>query len=253
MEAELHARARQLQQLNEELRQAHARERRIAVALQETMLHTPGRFTIAVGEVVGHGLIADTVIDRHRSALSAATRTVQGPAQDLEVPGWAALRTLGRGSPGRHRRPGHGRLPQPSADLQRRPLPATHPHHLYDDLIERRGEDIDTGLTRLPSALATCTGFGAEHLADALLARLDVTSGATDDIVLVAVRLEHWSKCPDDHWSMIGPAPSAPPPAPGHRLRGRLRGEAAHTSPPLRLDGRRCPDGGHRSGASVAR
>lgn len=120
MEAELYARARQLQRLNEELRQAHARERRIAVALQETMLHTPdlarhpdvavrylpatgslnvcgdwydavdlpaGRFAVAVGDVVGHGLMAATVMGRLRSALSAATRTVHGPAQALEVLG----------------------------------------------------------------------------------------------------------------------------------------------------------------------
>ncbi|MFJ5034584.1 PP2C family protein-serine/threonine phosphatase, partial [Streptomyces sp. NPDC088560] len=120
MEAELYARARQLQRLNEELRQAHARERHIAVALQETMLHTPdlarhpdvavrylpavgalnvcgdwydavdlpsGRFAVAVGDVVGHGLMAATIMGRLRSALSAATRAVHGPAQALEVLG----------------------------------------------------------------------------------------------------------------------------------------------------------------------
>ena len=41
MEAELYARARELQHLNEELRQAHARERQVAVTLQEAMLHSP--------------------------------------------------------------------------------------------------------------------------------------------------------------------------------------------------------------------
>ncbi|MFJ5032368.1 PAS domain-containing protein, partial [Streptomyces sp. NPDC088560] len=120
MEAELYARARQLQQLNEELRQAHARERHIAVALQEAMLHSPDlarhpniavrylpatgslnvcgdwydavdlpadRFTVTVGDVVGHGLMAATIMGRLRSALSAATRTVHGPAQALEVLG----------------------------------------------------------------------------------------------------------------------------------------------------------------------
>ncbi|MCW7947358.1 protein phosphatase, partial [Streptomyces hygroscopicus] len=62
---------------------------------------------------------------------------------------------------------------------------------LYTDgLIERRGEDIDTGLTRLTSTLATCTEFGAEHLADALLARLGLASGAGDDIAMVVVRLD---------------------------------------------------------------
>jgi PAS domain S-box-containing protein len=41
MEAELYARSRELQRLNEELRQAHSRERQIAIALQGVMLHSP--------------------------------------------------------------------------------------------------------------------------------------------------------------------------------------------------------------------
>ncbi|MEU4038459.1 PP2C family protein-serine/threonine phosphatase [Streptomyces collinus] len=261
MEAELYARARQLQRLNEELRQAHARERRIAVALQETMLHTPdlarhpdiavrylpatgslnvcgdwydevdlsaGRFTVAVGDVVGHGLIAATIMGRLRSALSAAARTVHGPAQALEVLGLYARSVEGalaatavqvlidcRGRLLIYSSAGH---PPPvllhrdgSCDLLDQatdPPLGARPEHvprpqatttygpgdtlvLYTDgLIERRGEDIDTGLMRLMSTLATCTGFGAEHLADALLARLDVTSGASDDIALVVVRLQ---------------------------------------------------------------
>jgi serine phosphatase RsbU (regulator of sigma subunit) len=68
---------------------------------------------------------------------------------------------------------------------------------LYTDgLIERRGEDIYTGLTRLTDTLATCTGFGAEHLADALLAGLDLTSGASDDIAMVVVRLDAMTRPP---------------------------------------------------------
>jgi serine phosphatase RsbU (regulator of sigma subunit) len=261
MEAELYARARQLQQLNEELRQAHARERRIAVALQETMLESPdlaqhpniavrylpatgslnvcgdwydavdlpaNRFTVTVGDVVGHGLMAATVMGRLRSALSAATRTVHGPAQALEVLGLYARSVEGAlaatavqvmvdcrsqlliyssaghpppvllhpdGScqlldqatdPPLGARPEH--VPRPQATTTYTPGDALV---LYTDgLIERRGEDIDTGLTRLTTTLATCTEFGAEQLADALLARLDVASGAGDDIALVAVRLE---------------------------------------------------------------
>ncbi|MET8584155.1 SpoIIE family protein phosphatase [Streptomyces collinus] len=262
MEAELYARARQLQRLNEELRQAHARERRIAVALQETMLHTPdlarhpdiavrylpatgslnvcgdwydavdlsaGRFTVAVGDVVGHGLIAATIMGRLRSALSAAARTVHGPAQALEVLGLYARSVEGAlaatavqvliDCPGRlliYSSAGH---PPPvllhqdgSCDLLDQatdPPLGARPEHvprpqatttytpgdtlvLYTDgLIERRDEDIETGLIRLTSTLATCTGFGPEHLADALLARLDVTSGASDDIALVVVRLQN--------------------------------------------------------------
>lgn len=100
MEAELYARARELQQLNEELRKAHARERQIAVTLQEAMLQSPdlaghqdiavrympaagslnvcgdwydvvdlpGGFGVAVGDVVGHGLEAAAAMGMLRSA-----------------------------------------------------------------------------------------------------------------------------------------------------------------------------------------
>lgn len=267
MEAELYARARQLQRLNEELRQAHARERRIAVALQETMLHTPdlarhpdvavrylpatgslnvcgdwydavdlpaGRFAVAVGDVVGHGLMAATVMGRLRSALSAATRTVHGPAQALEVLGLYARSVEGAlaatavqvlvdchshlliyssaghpppvllhpngtcelldqaTDPPLGGRPEH--VPRPQANTTYTPGDTLI---LYTDgLIERRGEDIYTGLTRLTDTLATCTGFGAEHLADALLAGLDLTSGASDDIAMVVVRLDAMTRPP---------------------------------------------------------
>src|SRR5690349_12286196 len=50
MEAELYARARELQLLNEQLRQAHARERQDAVTLQEAMLQAP--------DLAGHRNIA---------------------------------------------------------------------------------------------------------------------------------------------------------------------------------------------------
>ncbi|MCW7946049.1 protein phosphatase [Streptomyces hygroscopicus] len=120
LEAELYARARELQLLNDELRQAHTRERQVAVTLQEAMLQAPDlarhenvavrylpatgslnvcgdwydvadlpddRFAVAVGDVVGHGLEAAAVMGMLRSALSAATRTLARPAQALEVLG----------------------------------------------------------------------------------------------------------------------------------------------------------------------
>ncbi|MCN9242698.1 SpoIIE family protein phosphatase [Streptomyces sp. RY43-2] len=120
LEAELYARARQLQRLNEELRQAHTRERHVALALQEAMLQSPdlsrhkdvavrylpatgslnvcgdwfdvvdlpdGSFAVAVGDVVGHGLEAAAVMGMLRSALSAAIRALGRPAQALEVLG----------------------------------------------------------------------------------------------------------------------------------------------------------------------
>ncbi|MGW3744275.1 PP2C family protein-serine/threonine phosphatase [Streptomyces sp. NPDC005146] len=120
MEVELYARARELERLNEELRQAHARERQVAVTLQKAMLHSPhlarhrdtavrylpaveslnvcgdwyevvdlpeNRFAVAVGDVVGHGLEAAAVMGMLRSALSASLRAVEGPARALDVLG----------------------------------------------------------------------------------------------------------------------------------------------------------------------
>ncbi|GGN51828.1 hypothetical protein GCM10011579_008120 [Streptomyces albiflavescens] len=260
MEAELYARARELQCLNEELRLAHSRERQVAVTLQEAMLHSPDlarhpdiavrylpavgslnvcgdwydvvdlpgdRFAVAVGDVVGHGLEAATVMGMLRSALSASIRTVGGPAKALEVLGLyarsvegamattavAALidsgsRQVSYSSAG-HPPPvllhsdGTCRLLDRATDppLGARPEHVARPQSavpytlgdtlvLYTDgLIERRGEDIDAGLHRLTDALSRSARLGPDRLADALLARLGVTGGARDDIALVAVRL----------------------------------------------------------------
>lgn len=136
---------------------------------------------------------------------------------------------VGRGSgyhrdQGRHRSPGHG-ITYSSADhlppvvlhpdravdlldqatdppLGTRPTRAAQPQAvlpytrgdalvLYTDgLIERRGEDIDTGLDRLTDALTHHARLAPERLADALLARLGLSSGARDDIALIVVRLQ---------------------------------------------------------------
>ncbi|MGW2994386.1 PP2C family protein-serine/threonine phosphatase [Streptomyces sp. NPDC001193] len=120
LEAELYTRARELQELNERLREAHAREREVALALQNAMLPVtrptgdtriavryrpaagslnvcgdwydlvdlPGdRIAVAVGDVVGHGLAAAGVMGQLRSALSATSRVAKGPAEALEVLG----------------------------------------------------------------------------------------------------------------------------------------------------------------------
>ena len=123
MEAELYTRAQELQEVNERLRQAHAREREVVLALQEAMLPAPvpvghhraavryrpavgalnvcgdwydlaelpgDRMAVAVGDVVGHGLAAACVMGQLRSALSAAARVADGPARALEVLGMYA-------------------------------------------------------------------------------------------------------------------------------------------------------------------
>ncbi|MFE3581220.1 SpoIIE family protein phosphatase [Streptomyces vinaceus] len=260
-EAELYERARELQRLNEELRRAHARERQVAITLQEAMLHSPdlarhsdvavrylpaigslnvcgdwydtvdlpdGRFTVAVGDVVGHGLEAATVMGMLRSALSAASRAVTGPAQALEVLGLYARSVEGalaatavtalvdpRSRLIVYSSAGHPppvllhpdrtfelldqatdpplgarpeHVPRPQAGTNYRPGDTLV---LYTDgLIERHDEDIDSGLARLTDALtAFGSGMSPHHLADALLNRLGVGRGARDDIALVVVRL----------------------------------------------------------------
>ncbi|KUM80593.1 PP2C family protein-serine/threonine phosphatase [Streptomyces griseorubiginosus] len=120
LEADLYARARELQEVNERLRKAHAHEREVALALQEALLPAPGPLghhqaavryrpavgalnvcgdwydlvdlpgdclAVAVGDVVGHGLAAACVMGQLRSALSAATRVADGPARALEALG----------------------------------------------------------------------------------------------------------------------------------------------------------------------
>ncbi|MER6531486.1 SpoIIE family protein phosphatase [Streptomyces sp. NPDC001508] len=120
-ESELYRRACTLQDVNERLRQAHAREREVALALQRAMLPAPrqigahraavryrpavgalnvcgdwydlvdlvggDRIGVSVGDVVGHGLEAAGVMGQLRSALSAASRVAVGPAEALDVLG----------------------------------------------------------------------------------------------------------------------------------------------------------------------
>jgi PAS domain S-box-containing protein len=260
LEAELYARARELQRLNEELRLAHQRERQVALTLQEAMLQSPDlqhhdnvavrylpalgslnicgdwydlvdlpgdRFAVAVGDVAGHGLEAAAVMGMLRSALSAAIRALERPAQALEVLGLYARsieHALGTTVVKAMIDPGSGLIiysnsghpppilvhPDGGYDLLDQaidPPLGSRPQHvpcsqagqpytagdklvLYTDgLIERRGEDIDAGLARLGAALARHREHDPERLADEVLADLGVASGATDDIALVIVRL----------------------------------------------------------------
>jgi len=132
LEAELYTRARELQELNERLRRAHAHEREVAVALQDALRPSPNqvgthhaavryrpatsslnvcgdwydlvalsgdRMAVAVGDVVGHGLSAACVMGQLRSALSAASRAADGPARALEVLGLYARSVEGAESP----------------------------------------------------------------------------------------------------------------------------------------------------------
>ncbi|MFJ8884498.1 PP2C family protein-serine/threonine phosphatase [Streptomyces sp. NPDC102402] len=259
LEAELYTRARELQEVNERLRRAHAREREVALSLQSAMLPAPGPlgrrgavryqpavgslnvcgdwfdlaelpggcFAVAVGDVVGHGLTAAGVMGQLRSALSAAVRVADGPAAALDALGLYARSVEGAESTTAlqtvidcdnrtvtYSSAGH---PPPAllhADgavefLDRAtdpPLGARFEHVprvqaeaafsegaalvLYTDgLIERRHEDIDTGMNRLADCLGRHGEADAETLADALLAELIPPGGNTDDTALVVVRL----------------------------------------------------------------
>ncbi|MER5716308.1 SpoIIE family protein phosphatase [Streptomyces sp. NPDC002132] len=261
LEAELYTRARELQELNERLRLAHAREREVALALQEAMLpaHTQVRHIgaavryrpavgalnvcgdwydlvdlvggrrvgVSVGDVVGHGLEAAGVMGQLRSALSATSRVAVGPAQALDVLGryahvvdgaesatavttfidfdhhTIAYSSAGHPPPVLVHADGRVEFLDRATDppLDARPDPVPRPQAttsfdpgatlaLYTDgLVERRHEDLDTGLTRLADSLARHRADDPETLADAVLLELLPHGGATDDTALVIVRL----------------------------------------------------------------
>ncbi|NJP48204.1 PP2C family protein-serine/threonine phosphatase [Actinacidiphila epipremni] len=259
LEAELYMRARELQDINARLRRAHAHEREVALTLQSALLPAPhpvghrsavryhpavgalnvcgdwydlvdlpgDRTAVAVGDVVGHGLTAACVMGQLRSALSAAARVTEGPAQALDALGlyarsvagaqsttvvnavidWGA-RTLAYSNAGHP--PAALMHPDGTVDFLDRatdPPLGARPFHqprpqagvgfetgatlvLYTDgLIERRHEDIDVGLARLAASLTRHNGADPERLADALLAELLPPGGATDDTALVILRL----------------------------------------------------------------
>ncbi|MFF5789142.1 PP2C family protein-serine/threonine phosphatase [Streptomyces sp. NPDC012693] len=263
LEAELYTRARELQEVNQRLRETHAREREVALHLQRAMLPAPGqlghhraavryrpatgalnvcgdwydlidmrdpdrdRAAVAVGDVVGHGLPAAGVMGQLRSALSAASRVAAGPAQALDVLGLYARHVDGAesttavsvfidwtGHTLRYSSAGHPPpvLCQPDGtvtflDRATDPPLGARPEHvarpqsrtgftdgstliLYTDgLVERRHEDIDTGLQRLADSAARHRAADPGDLADALLADLIPPAGITDDTALVVVRL----------------------------------------------------------------
>jgi hypothetical protein len=192
------------------------------------LVDLPGdRVAVAVGDVVGHGLPAAGVMGQLRSALSAASRAVDGPARALEVLGlyarsvdgaenttvadtfidWGAhtitYSSAGHPPPALLRPGGTVEFLDQATDppLGARPENGPRPQAtesfteggvlaLYTDgLIERRHEDIDVGLARLASSLVRHQACDPEALADAVLADLLPPGGATDDTGLVIVRL----------------------------------------------------------------
>ncbi|MEU6221955.1 SpoIIE family protein phosphatase [Streptomyces sp. NPDC047022] len=192
------------------------------------LVDLPGdRIAVSVGDVVGHGLSAACVMGELRSALSAACLVAEGPARALEVLGLYArtidgaenttaattfidwdTRTITYSSAG-HPPPALLRMDGTVEFLDQATDPplGARPEHapriqataafrpgdtlaLYTDgLIERRREDIDTGLARLADSLTRHKADDPETLADAVLADLLPPGDATDDTALLIVRL----------------------------------------------------------------
>ena len=184
------------------------------------------RVAIAVGDVVGQGATAASVMGQLRSALAAALLQGHGPAAALElldrfatrVPGARASTaacvtldwTAGRVAWARAGHPppllagpdgvqpldgdGHGpvlglgdRAPYREGTAQ---VEAGTSLVLYTDgLVERRGEVIDDGLGRLADALAHHSGSAPAALVPALLAEVTDPGPSADDIALIAARV----------------------------------------------------------------
>jgi PAS domain S-box-containing protein len=186
-----------------------------------------GRVAVAVGDVVGHGLVAASVMGQLRSALAALTVADVGPPQAL-----AALDQIARHNPnatastavkvvldphlGFAAYSSAGHLPPlmahpdgtiedldaalgpplaVTASIERRPLGTATLGHgstllLYTDgLVERRGEDLDVGIARLRRVLSEHRALDVEELADRLLQELTAEDdGLRDDVALVLLR-----------------------------------------------------------------
>ncbi|MGW5351591.1 PP2C family protein-serine/threonine phosphatase [Streptomyces sp. NPDC004031] len=258
--AELFTRARELQQANAQLQEMTSRSRDLALTLQRAMLTTPdldthaeiavryrpalrdlnacgdwydvldlpdGRLGLTVGDVVGHGVDAASVMGMLRSALSAAMRVADGPSGALEtlglyarsMPGAMSSTTFacqvypssklltysnaGHPPPVLMRADGTSRFLDQATDpplgvrMEHVPRPqATADYRggdtlvMYTDgLIERRDEDIDVGLDRLVAAVRELRTLDPEELADGLLKAMAKPDGQEDDVSLMVIRL----------------------------------------------------------------
>ncbi|MEZ5234335.1 MAG: SpoIIE family protein phosphatase [Acidimicrobiales bacterium] len=188
------------------------------------VIELPGeRRALVVGDCVGHGLEAATVMAQLRSAARALLLEGRDPAATLEgldtfatsLPGafcaTAAVLVVDRASSQVHyARAGHppplvvGPLgvqwldrctAPPLGVVAGRRLDATatvHPGDLLvlysDGLIERRGRLLSEGMALLADAAVALYGRSVHHVADELLRRM-LADGAADDVVLVVKQL----------------------------------------------------------------
>jgi serine phosphatase RsbU (regulator of sigma subunit) len=180
---------------------------------------------LAIGDVVGHGLPAASSTGMLRSAVQLAGLERLAPSQILDqLNQWAfslpdgdmatmtvavydpATRLLTFASAG-HPPPLRVRANGKAAFLQGALAPPlrsgaavkyrerkTRLHEgdlliLYTDgLIERRGESVDMGLSRLREAARSAPGDGLEALADHVLEHVLPEEGPADDVALLVVR-----------------------------------------------------------------
>ncbi|MEU8344796.1 SpoIIE family protein phosphatase [Spirillospora sp. NPDC048832] len=142
-----------------------------------------GRFAVAVGDVVGHGLEAAALMGMLRSALRGHPR----PGTPGPSPGGAGpLRPLTGRCAEHHVAKA---LVDPASNL----IIYSSAGHLPP--VERRGEDIETSLARLTDSLAQCGHLPLQDLADTLLTRLGVAGGASDAIALIIARCDRRRGC----------------------------------------------------------
>jgi len=188
-------------------------------------LADPARLGVSVGDVVGHGLRAATVMSKLRAATSTSTITDAEPTAVLNVLQQSAATTPGAASStvayavvdsrahtleyacaghpypllvlpdgatrylGDGRRPALGAFRAGDGPLGHAEFPPGALLLLYTDgLVERRGESLDAGFARLAEAVSASAGLPTGEVCDEVLRLMRPSGGYTDDVVLVAVR-----------------------------------------------------------------
>ena len=182
-----------------------------------------GRVGFSIGDVVGKGLAAATVMAQLRSALAAAAASKESPGSVVamvdeyprHVPGalCATLTYLLLGPDGELSWTAAGHPPPlvaaggditflergrtsplatfsgPHLDVGRRTLPPASLVLLYTDgLVERRSEEITVGFERLRASVRAHELLPLDELCDALLAAQEPPGGYSDDVAVLAFR-----------------------------------------------------------------
>ena len=227
------------------------------LALGLDTLHDAKLVGVSVGDVVGHGLPAATVMSRLRSALATAALVARDPHVVLDiveryaatVPG-ATCATVSYAVVDGHagtisyacaghpypllvspdgtatflqdgrRPPLAARAATGSAPGGTSELPTGSLVILYTDgLIERPTEPLDDGFGRLAACAADCRTLPVDAVCTTLLAALEPAGGYTDDVALLAIRPT--GATATSFIDAIGPTSAALPPL-RHRLRAWL-------------------------------